>query len=193
MSEDVALVGAHGLQHPPSDALGIDGRDHLRRPRCWRLRRTAVLGLAGASRLAEAGLDEARTEDSDIDPLWGELAGPAFRHGNHREFGSAVWLSPGRRDHSRHRSRVDEATALAMRSDQRQKGFHPIDHPHDVDRDDPVPIGGPHLVDRSADADPGIVAHYMDFPEGSHGLSRRGLNCGAIADVANHSRYFDLA
>jgi hypothetical protein len=73
--------------------------------------------------------------------------------------------------------------ALAVRAHASHEGLHPVDHAHEVDGDDPVPVVEGALVEWTASPHPRVVAEQVDRAEARLGALRCIGHRGAVGDV----------
>ena len=71
----------------------------------------------------------------------------------------------------------------------RQKGAHAVDHPHQVDIDDPAPVVEHDMIDAAPSTNPGVVAQDVDFAEGGKGRFGGAVDRDRIGDIADNAPY----
>ena len=83
-------------------------------------------------------------------------------------------------------------TAFALCPHDRNKDFRAIHNAHQINVDNPVPILRSHVLDRTPNANTGIVANHMDFSILIKRFLCSTFNRGARRHIALNTDRFDL-
>ena len=187
MGENVQLIFQHCPDRPPADLDRLQARfQHCRQIAIGRREGPAIARRPVPTALVNGGIDGGGAQDGHADAPFGQIVGQRLGQADDAEFRRGVdAVSPARHDlMPADGGGIDDVAPIAMGQDQGQEGLEPVDDPHQVDAEHPVPVAVRHPVERHTGvADAGVVAEDVNGRKGRRDLLRRSLHRRPVGDV----------